>query len=48
MLPKEVKVHTADHTHISSGDKIILSPEVLVACEQQRLAYPVVSAAVQC
>ena len=44
-LPTEVKVHSTDHTHLSSGDKIILSPEVLVACEQQQLAYPVVSRA---
>ena len=42
-LPSEVKVYNADHTHISSGDKIILSSEVLVACEQQQLSYPVVS-----
>ena len=41
-LPTEVKVYHADHTHLGSGDKIILSQEVLMACEQQHLAYPVV------
>ena len=44
-LPTEVKVHSANSTHrgdINSGDKIILSPAVLVACEQNQLSYPVV------
>ena len=29
---------------IDSGDKIILSPQILIACEQKQLSYPMVGA----
>ena len=44
-LPPKLKVFSAasaDRSDINSGDKIILSPQILVACEQQDLSYPIV------
>jgi len=43
-LPPKLKVFSAtsvDRSDINSGDKVILSPQILVACEQQELSYPI-------
>ena len=44
-LPPKLKVFSAasaDRSDINSGDKLILSPQILMACEQQDLSYPIV------
>ena len=46
-IPEKLCVHSAStigRQDINSGDKIILSPQVLMSCEQQELSYPIVSA----
>ena len=45
-IPSRLKVYPAStlgRGDMNSGDKIILSPHVLLACEQQELSYPIVS-----
>ena len=45
-IPAKLCVHSAStlgRQDINSGDKIILSPQVLMSCEQQELSYPIVS-----
>ena len=45
-IPSKLCVHSAStlgRQDINSGDKIILSPQVLMSCEQQELSYPIVS-----
>ena len=45
-IPPKLRVHSATtlgRQDINSGDKIILSPQVLMPCEQQELSYPIVS-----
>ena len=45
-IPTKLCVHSAStlgRQDINSGDKIILSPQVLMSCEQQELSYPIVS-----
>lgn len=46
-LPSQLHVFSAEfvgHDHTDSGDKIILSPEILLACEQE-LSSPMVTEA---
>ncbi len=44
-LPSSLTVFSASsggRKDIDSGDKIILSPQILIACEQMELSYPMV------
>lgn len=44
-MPSQLLVYPASQIgreDINSGDKIILSPEILMACEQRQLTYPMV------
>ena len=45
-IPPSIRVFpgaTIGRADINSGDKIILPPHILIACEQQELSYPMVS-----
>ena len=44
-IPAKIRVHSGvaiGRSDINSGDKIILSPHILMSCEQQELSYPMV------
>ena len=46
IMPNKLIIFPASHISrddINSGDKVILSPEILMACEQRQLTYPMVS-----
>lgn len=44
-IPPKILVYPASmigRSDIDSGDKMILSPDILMACEQKELSYPMV------
>ncbi len=44
-MPDTLTVYPATHIQrgdINSGDKVILSSEILMACEQKQITYPMV------
>ena len=50
-IPSRIRVHSGSgigRSDINSGDKIILPPQILMACEQQELSYPIVSSVLFC
>ena len=51
IMPNKLIIFPASHISrddINSGDKVILSPEILMACEQRQLTYPMVSMLYTC